>query len=225
MLDRGRQERAALDAVRVAGAGASRAQRRELLQAELDRQGLREAPSWIEAKLDTLAPGYRQPSTIGALSAFGKLAIGLVRAVREAGETEPRGDLTWLARPERASYEIITSFRDRVAAHLDDDARPWLDRVHAAAHSVGDVATVDVWFAWDPESPGDQSRLVVSIGDRRVGVLDARATADFADSMAAASIRGELPYISRAMLLRRISDPHYILEIPTPQLRHSDRSA
>ena len=216
VLDRGRRQRAALDAVRVAGAGATRGERRDLLQAELERRELREKPSWIEAKLDTLEPGYQQPSTIGALCTLGKIAIGVVRAVKEAGQTEPHDDPAWLARPARASYEIVTS-RDRVAAHLDDDARTWLDRVHAAAHPVAGVATVNVWFDWDSESPDDQPQLAVSIGANRVGVLDAQATADFAHTMAAATVRGELPYISSAMLIRRTSQPHYVLEIPTPQ--------
>jgi hypothetical protein len=222
VLDRGRRQRAALDAVRVAGAGATRGQRRDLLLAELERRELREQPSWIETKLDTFEPGYQQPSTIGALSTFGKIAIGVVRAVKEAGQSEPREDPAWLARPAGASYEIVTS-RDRVAAHLDDEARTWLDRIHAAAHRVGSVASVDVWFDWDSDSPGEQPRLAVSIGARRVGVLDARATAAFADTMAAATARGELPYISRAMLFQRTGDPHYVLEIPTPQDRHLDQ--
>jgi hypothetical protein len=81
---------------------------------------------------------------------------------------------------------------------------------------------VDVWFDRDVESPADRPRLAVSIGDQRVGVLDAATTARFADAMAAATVRGELPYIRhRAMLIQRASDPHYVLEIPTPQERGS----
>jgi hypothetical protein len=57
-----RDERAAIDAVRRDRNATTREQRRARLQSELERRCLVKTPLWIEAKLDTLEPGYKAPS-------------------------------------------------------------------------------------------------------------------------------------------------------------------
>jgi hypothetical protein len=211
--DQVHSERAAVDAVRTSGAGVTRDRRRELLRAELDRRQLRKSPTWIEAKLDQLEPGHQPPSTLDGILALGKFAVGLTKAIKNV-KTQPDAP-AWLAPPERARYEIITFSRDRVAVELDDDAHDWLDRVHDAAPSVLNTATITVWLDNDSETPPDSPRLIASIGARRVGRLTPSASAAFADSMAAAASRNELP-CTRATLTRRTSDPRYILKIAAP---------
>jgi hypothetical protein len=206
-------ERAAVDTVRSSGAGATRERRRDLLRAELDRRELRKSPSWIEAKLDQLEPGYQPASTLGGIVALGKFAIGITKAIKNV-KTPPE-EPAWMAPPERACYRIFTLSRERVAVELDDDAREWLDRVHAAAPSILGNATVTVWLDHDGEAPSDRSGLIVSIGARRVGRLTPGASAAFVDSMAAAATRDELPF-TPATLTRRASEPRFVLEIATP---------
>ena len=120
-----------------------------------------------------------------------------------------------MAPPERARYGMVTLSRERVAVELDDDASDWLDRVHAAAPSILDNATITIWLDHDAEAPANEPRLIVSIGARRVGRLAPGASATFTDSMAAAATRNELPY-TRATLTRRTTARRYVLEIATP---------
>jgi hypothetical protein len=216
--DRVKSERAAVDAGRSVGGSVTRDRRRELLRAELERRELQKSPAWIEAKLDQLEPGYQAPSALSGIVALGKFAFELTRVIKNV--KEPSDEPDWLAPPERACYKIFTLSRDRVSVELDHDARQWLDRVHAAAPHVLNSATVTVWLDRDREASADQPRLIVSIGDRRIGRLDSLASAAFAASMTAAEIRNELPFAS-ATLWRRTTEPKYLLEIPTPQDRQT----
>jgi hypothetical protein len=159
--------RAAVEAVKSAGAGRDRDEPRPMLDAELSSRGLTESPLWKERTLDHL---YDEPSagaTLDSLRALGRLGLGLVRAIR--GELPDPSPPEWLRPPARAGSGIggWAAERTWVAAVVDPGARAWLDRADAAVPRLGpaDPATVGAWLDWD-DAAG--SRLGVHIGSRRV---------------------------------------------------------
>jgi hypothetical protein len=168
---------------------------------------------WIEAKLDTLEPGYRAPGTLGALAAFGKIVADGVNAVKES-KTPGTGDPEWIAPPERAGYEPLLPHGERVAVALDNGVEDWLERVHSAAsYRLGDTVTIKIWLGW-AEEPGVADRSVaVAIGAQRVGTL--AATPPFADLMADAAKLDELP-TTLGHLTKRAMSPRFLLEASTP---------
>lgn len=214
--ERQRNMRAALDAVRSAGSSMTRDQRRVLLRAELEKRGVRGTPLGIEAQLDTLEPGYEPSSTLGVLASLGKGVVEVVRLLRSGeplGVDEPPA---WLEPPERAGYRITIDASDSIGVAIDSDARDWLDRVHEAlAPRVGSTAPVTVWLDRGTGVDNTPTRLVVSIGARPVGLLDAEASQVFASAMTAARARDELPQALGA-LTKRSSEPKYVLAVYAP---------
>jgi hypothetical protein len=217
-VERTLKRRAAIDAVRRAGNGTTREQRRALLYAELDRRQLHESPRWVEAKLDTLDPGYKPPSMLGALATIGNLVIDGVDNYKRGG-MPGEADPEWLVPPERAKYDagLLGLVGDRVAVDLDADARVWLDRVHAAAtQRFGDSVTIKVWLDWAGDPDATPRQLVVAIGEQRVGLLD--ATKAFADVMADAARVDKLPFMY-GYLTQRPTRPQYLFEVGIPVQR------
>jgi len=214
-VERTLKRRAAIDAVRRASNATTREQRRALLHAELDRRQLQESPRWVEAKLDTLDPGYKPPSMLGALATIGNLVTDAVDNYKRGG-MPGEADPEWLAPPERATYDagLLGLIGDPVAVDLDPGARAWLERVQAAAtYRVGDSVTIKVWLDWAGGPDATPAQLVVAIGERRVGLLD--ATKAFADVMADAAHVDKLPFVY-GYLTRRPTSPQYLLEVGVP---------
>jgi hypothetical protein len=208
-----RAERAALDAVRRARDATTRDQRRSLLQAELERRSLAKTPLWIESKLDTLEPGYKAPSTIGALTALGKIVADGVDTFKQ-GRSPGVGDPAWMAPPPPAQYDVRLAIGKRVGVELDPDVQDWLDRAHAeASYRIGTTVTIRVWLNWAGDAHAPQQTLAVAIGARRVGVL--AATPPFVDLMGQAAAVDKLP-VTYGHLTKRAGAPLYLLEVPTP---------
>jgi hypothetical protein len=119
-----------VEAVRSASDATTRDQRRERLHAELDRRGLSESPTWVEAALDTLEPGYTPPSTADRVSSLRRFAADVNAALTAPNIDEPVP--AWLAPPERAQYHLLISpdSRGAVPVELERDAEDWLNRVY-----------------------------------------------------------------------------------------------
>jgi len=139
-------------------------------------------------------------------------------------EHRPLPDLSppaWLECPDRAAYPVSRSHDARwTAVQLDDAAKGWLDKAYEAIPRLfGPVASVDAWLTWD-EKPGE--RLVVGLGEQRVGTLDAAATEAYDKTMVAAAERDELP-CAPARLTPRPTQNGYLLELQLPD--HGPRTS
>jgi hypothetical protein len=216
-----RSAEAALAMVRALGTAATRDERRALLKAELATRGLKSSPSGIEMELDKLEQGYKQKriSTVGALREA-------IRSVRKYMR-EPRApDPPWLQRPEAATYKL-GSGGPQAGVELDSGIEEWLERVNAAATrsyaaaKLGlSTAYVDVWFS---RAAGDSPRIVVSIGEQRVGLVETDATAVVSAATTHAELREELAW-TVGSLTRRAIEPRYVLEFRTPTEMSASRA-
>jgi hypothetical protein len=212
MWSSARDEDDAVQAIRRVAAGRSRDELRALLEAELAKRNLSETPIWIEQTLDTLSLSRtEQWQRTGEL--LGRIGTGLIQAIRDRGLP----DLSvpdWLAPPSRAAYAVPRNRdRPRTAVLLDPDARDWLDDIHDALPKLLDnPVEFDAWL--DSDTP-DGDALAVYVGQRRVGMLDQRATAAFTAVMRAAAERDERP--TTAAAIRRLGDGGYMLELQLPK--------
>jgi hypothetical protein len=211
---RARQQ--AVDAVRRLRTGTDRAELRAALERELTQRGLTESPLWYEQTLDHLHMSRAESAELVAkgVKAVGQLGLKAVRGLRERRLLPDLSVPEWLECPDRAAYPVPRSQQAGwTEVQLDDAANAWLDRAYAAIPRLsGPVATVTAWLEWD-EHPGE--RLVVSLGEQRVGTLDSVATEAYRAATTAAATRDELPY-APARLTPRPASNGYLLELQLP---------
>jgi hypothetical protein len=198
-------------------AGKDRDQLREMLNEELDRRGVKEAPSAVEALLDRIqaseSPLGRAVFYAGGLKQLADYAVGIYKIFKHADTMQQP---EWLEPPARASYRVFGDGRSWVGVDLDLGASAWLERIlDDASVRMGNLASVEVWLAWDPEPRTSTSRLAVHIGPERVGVLDAAGEGLYEAEMESASHSDEVPF-TNAVLHRRKSSPMYVLELTAP---------
>jgi hypothetical protein len=94
-----------------------------------------------------------------------------------------------------------------VEVELDEGAAPYLERAYAAIpRPVGSSALATAWLVWEESS----ERLVVCLGDERVGTLSPEAARAYRRDMDGAAERDELPYVPARLTPRPGS---YLLEI------------
>lgn len=221
-----RQE--AVNTVRAISKGKTRAELRTLLARELDQR---------EARMDTGSFDVTLDFLVTEQERFGRarLALRAVRALWELGSSSrkqlevvserpsndvdagPESESLLLKPPDRAAYPIWSIGDRSVAVELDATARSQLDSVmQIGASDVEDARFVDVWFAWDGESPVIGSHVNVYIGRQRVGQLDVDASEHFRPAMEAAADRDEDPLMT-AHLKKSSGEMPYVLEIALPE--------
>jgi hypothetical protein len=207
-----RQE--AISATRAAGEGKSREQIRELLGAELEKRGVKMQPVDFEQTVDFLATEHEPFGKVRlALRGFKALTnlistgSGLVDALRDDREPHDEPDPAWAKTPDRAGYPMWPVTRERVAVELDTDAEPWLAELMSGTRGQFGNRNVEVWLS--REEPG----LIVHIGSKRIGRLDARPTEAFSGAIEAAADRDE-DVRTDAHLTRMTGTPPYVLDLP-----------
>jgi len=109
--------------------------------------------------------------------------------------------------PDRAGYPMWPVIRERVAVELDTDAEPLLAELMLGSRGQFGNRNVEVWLR--RENPG----LIVHIGSRRIGRLDARAVEAFGGAIDAAADRDE-DVRTDAHLTRMTGAPAYVLDLP-----------
>jgi hypothetical protein len=204
ILPEGQSRQEAIKAVRAVSQGKSRDELRTLLEEEVSKRNLNIDPGAVETQVDLIATEHES---------FGKARIAL-RALKAAGElarswrqskvvperpledsetklqpqSKRKPEPTWIELPDRAAYPVAPRIRHHLAAvELDPVARPWLDR-------LTNRGIVEVWLAWDTESPSTQAPLNVYVGARHVGRLDSNVASHFRRAMEAAAERDEDPW-------------------------------
>jgi hypothetical protein len=216
-----RQE--AVRATRAASEGKSREQIRELLAAELDKRSVEMQPVDFEQNVDFIATEH-EPFGKGRLALRGFRALtdlistgsGLLAAFGDDDEPRDDPDPAWAKTPDRAGYPMWPVTRERVAVELDADAEPLLAELMLGTRGQFGNRNVEVWLS------RDESGLVVHIGSKRVGRIDARAVEAFSGAIAAAADRDE-DVRTDAHLTRMTGTPPYVLDLPrydadTPQV-------
>lgn len=211
--------------MRANRSGKTRDQLREMVDAELARRGVSESPIAIELGLDAMlaqdSPFGKARFTVASLKKLADIGLGIYKAFHE-NEEVARLTPEWMEPPARASYAMRPNpYRDSIGVELGPRAEAVLDRVFDVAHSLWkDLALVEVWLSWDPETPTDNSRIAVSIGNEKIGWVEVGKTDSYRVSMDAAAERGELPFL-QAGLQRRDQAPRYVVEIPAPKPRNT----
>jgi hypothetical protein len=209
---RARQQ--ALEAVSKLDRGTGRAELRAALERELSARGVTESPLWYERALDNLHQSDAQRSQQFAkrLVSASRLAVKVVRWLRDPDSQIPDRSLPdWLELPDRAAYPVAQrTGANWTQVRLDDGIASWLDRAYAAIPRLfGVTAHVDAWL----DADGD--KIVVGIGQTRVGSLDAKASHAYEPILKTAGERDELPY-TRARFTPRPAPDQYLLELPLP---------
>lgn len=207
-----RQE--AVRATRAASEGKSREQIRELLRAELDTRSVKMQPVDFEQTVDFLATEH-EPLGHARLALRGFKAVkdlistgsGLFVAFSKDDEPGDYPDPPWAKTPDRAGYPMWPVTRERVAVELDTDAEPLLTELMLGSRGQFGNRNVEVWLS--REEPG----LIVHIGSRRIGRLDARAVEAFCSAIDAAADRDE-DVRTDAHLTRMTGTPVYVLDLP-----------
>jgi hypothetical protein len=207
-----RQE--AVRATRAASEGKSREQIRELLGAELDTRGVKMQPVDFEQNVDFLATehepfGHARLALRGFKALTGLIATGsgLLAAFSEEDEPRDEPDPAWAKTPDRAGYPMWPVTRERVVVELDTDAEPLLAELMLGTRGQFGNRNVEVWLSReDPE-------LIVHIGSRRIGRLDARTVEAFGSAIEAAADRDE-DVRTDAHLTRMTGTPVYVLDLP-----------
>jgi hypothetical protein len=207
-----RQE--AVRATRAASEGKSREQIRELLGAELDTRSVQMQPVEFEQNVEFLATEH-EPFGKARLALRGFKALtdlistgsGLLAAVSEEDEPRDEPDPAWAKTPDRAGYPMWPVTWERVAVELDTDAEPLLDELMLGNRGQFGNRNVEVWLS--REGPG----LIVHIGSKRIGRLDARAVEAFSGAIEAAAERDE-DVRTDARLTRMTGTPLYVLDLP-----------
>jgi hypothetical protein len=233
-----RARREAFDVVRHQAAGRTNDEIRVMLQAEYDRRGVPYTPLSIEVGVEAIArrqtPLGSVTAAVQGVAALANLSwraargIGTVVTVLRGRDLPDRpGPVEWLQPPEEAAYPVRRGGRDRdnwMAVELDDDATEFIQRAHTAARPVIggpaalrpiDTVILDGWLSWDSAPPTATSRLIVHLGDQRVGTLTPDDTRRFGPIMETAHQRHELPRM-KARLTSFNREPRNLLEIQAP---------
>jgi hypothetical protein len=220
-----RQE--AVRAVRAVSAGKSREALRTMLRSELSSREVSMPPVSFEQTIESLAT-QQEP--------FGKARLALrgLRALWDLGRSrsparravcdepndpaEDEPDPAWMRAPERATYPIRLSGRDRAAVQLDPAAATVLESAMSTT-GAGMVQTrnVEVWFGSNDDSSEDVSRVSVHLGSKRVGYLDAETSERYRPALQAAGERDEDPWTD-AHLTRIPGATPYVLDVPLPEV-------
>jgi hypothetical protein len=207
-----RQE--AVKATRAASEGKSREQIRELLTAELDTRGVKMQPVDFEQQVDFLTAEH-EPFGHARLALRGFKALkdlistgsGLLATFSEDDEPCVEPDPVWAKTPDRAGYPLWPVTRERAGVELDADAEPLLAEFMLGSRGQFGNRNVEIWLSReDPD-------LIVHIGSRRVGRLDARHVGAFAGAIQAAADRDE-DVRTDARLTRMTGPPAYVLDLP-----------
>ena len=206
----------AVNAVRRLDPATPRDELRAALERELATRGLNETPLWSEQTLDDLhlSNAERTERFAKGLTAAARLGFKAVRALREHRPIPDLSPPAWLDGPHLAAYPVPHD-HDAVwtAVQLDPDAKAWLDTTYAAIpRLIGATASATAWLAWEDT---EQRRLVVHLGDKRVGTLDAAATESYRSTMRLAAQTDELPY-TPVHLTPRPTTVGYLLELQLP---------
>ena len=184
-------------------------------------------PLGVEQAIDQLwsSRGERARQGAQALRTLGKIGLGVAKVIRtrELPELPDMSVPDWLEPPARAVYAAPRyrgPGRQWTAVQLDEGSAEWLGRVHAAVPrliKIVESATLDAWLDWG-SSQDESGLLQVHLGERRVGLLDADATASYSTVMDAAAQRAELPCVE-ARLTPIVAEAGYLLEVASPALR------
>jgi hypothetical protein len=185
-----RNAREAVTAVKAAAHGRSVDEITAMLIAEHERRGVdlppHSAPILAEQIAEAQGPIGRARHVASSLRVLRDF-VGLgVDIAKHRVPSNP----DWMRPPDRASYPVRPG-TEHGEVTLDDDAKPWLDRVaRAAARRIGPMVTVQLWLTSSPEGDGT---LVVHLGEKAVGRLAAPVAARFAADMRAAHFFDEDP--------------------------------
>jgi hypothetical protein len=213
---RARARDEAVNAIRRLDPATPRDDLRAALERELAIRGLNETPLWYEQTLDDLHLSSTEQTERFAKGLTAAVRLGF-KAVRALREHRPIPDLSapaWLDGPDRAAYPVQQNHdANWTAVQLDPDARAWLDTAYAAVpRLIGATSSATAWLAWEDT---EQARLVVHLGDERVGTLDAAATESYRPTMRLAAQTDELPYTA-VHLTPRPTTVGYLLELQLP---------
>lgn len=210
-----RARSAAVKETRAAVSGKSREQARTILRDALARRAVRaESPLWVENTLDHLwdSPGDRAQLGIQMFKGAARFGLGVVTAIRDR-QLPDLSTPDWLEPPDHALYEVPRS-NQWIAAELDPNAGPWLDRVHQAAPHAFGTATVTAWLHRAENQHGVPGVVDVRLGEQRVGRVPPSDVHAYLRVLADASARDEYPCID-ARLTRRDTPIRYLLELAT----------
>jgi len=206
--------REAISATRAASEGKSREQIRELLGAELEKRSVKMQPVEFEQNVDFLATEH-EPFGKARLAMRGFKALtdlistgpGLVDTLRQDREPQDEPDPAWAKTPDRAGYPMWPVVRERIAVELDTDAEPRLAELMSGSRGQFGNRNVEVWLSQE------DSGLIVHVGSKRVGRLNAHAAVAFRSAIEAAADRDE-DIRTDAHLTRTTGTPPYILDLP-----------
>lgn len=212
-----RAQRAAVRAVRAMGPETDRSELRATLERELAARGVSESPLWLERTLDHLddSPAEQARSVAEGVGSAADLALRAIRGLREHRSRPDLSPPTWLDPPDRAVDPVAKNPQARwTEVQLNEQAASYLGRAYdAIPRLIGSTALATAWLSWDE---GPHQRLVVSLGDQRVGTVTPAATAAYRPVMDRATERDELPYVPARLTPR--SETH-LLEIQLPDRR------
>jgi hypothetical protein len=206
--------REAISATRAASEGKSREQIRELLGAELEKRSVRMQPVEFEQNVDFLVTEHEPfGKTRLAMRGFKALAdlissgSGLVDVIRHDRDPQDEPDPAWAKTPDRVGYPMWSVVRERVAVELDTDAEPRLAELMSGSGGQFGNRNVEVWLSQD------DSGLIVHVGSKQIGRLDAHAAVAFRSVIEAAADRDE-DVRTDARLTRMTGTPPYVLDLP-----------
>ena len=120
----------------------------------------------------------------------------------------------WMDPPSDATYWVPAGLSEKTAVDLDPEAHAWLGRALASTpRRVGTLlAIVDVWFSYDAAS-GDGGRVIVHLGEQRVGLLMDAASERFAPVMESAANRHAKPRATAQLAEALHRRPPYLLVV------------
>jgi hypothetical protein len=206
--------REAISATRAASEGKSREQIRELLRAELERRSVRMQPVEFEQNVDFLVTQH-EPFGKARLAMRGFKALtdlissgsDLRAALSEDDEPDDEPDPAWAKTPDRAGYPMWSVTRERVAVELDPNAESLLAELMLGSGGQFGNRNVEVWLS------REDAGLIVHIGSKQIGRLDAHAAEAFRGAVEAAADRDE-DVRTDARLTRMTGSPAYVLDLP-----------
>jgi hypothetical protein len=205
--------------VRERASGKSREDARAMLREALTRHGARrQSPLGIESRLDHLWDSPEDGVQLGIkmLKGDARFGLGVAKAIRDR-ELPDLSAPDWLEPPDHALYEVPRS-DEWIAAELDPDARPWLDRAHEAAPHPFGIAMLSAWLRRPGDGTGAGDPLDIYLGEQRVGRVPVEEAVAYASVVADAAARAEHPCLE-AHLARR--DGEYLLEVAKPQAENT----
>ena len=208
----GRRE--AVDRVRRQRYGKNRDELREMLNVELTRQGVNRSPLFIENTLDRMQASWFRRSVffVRGVKTLAEAANGIRNVFRHGLPSQPE----WLRPPQAAAHQIRANYQDWIRVELDSAAGDWLDRVmHSSAAAMLEMVAVEAWLSSDPERSQFNPRVVVHIGEPRVGAIEGEGAVPYEAEISAAARDQEYPVIP-ARLHRLREAPGYLLELAQP---------